>query len=371
MDEDLTRAKKYSGCKIRLAVIQLLLTVVFLLVMLIWGASAALRELVTGWSRNFYIQVGLYLALFVGIYYLVFVGLDFYPDFVLEHKFSLSNQTVVDWLKKSAKKVMLSLLMLLVAGEVLYFFLKHFPNYWWLLTATAWLMFTIVLGRITPVLIIPLFYKCQPLAATELRERLLRLGKNCRLNIKNVFRIELSSETKKANAAVAGLGKTRRILLGDTLLKNYSDEEIEAIFAHELGHVSLLHVWKLLGFAAAVSFVCFYLAHILLKIGMGLFGFGYIYDVAAFPLLVLILMLAGLIFMPIQNAYSRHLEKQADMFALDHIHSSDTFIAAIKKLASQNLSDPSPSRAVELLFYDHPPIGKRIGYCQQKNENKT
>jgi len=371
VDETTSQAKRYSQRKIRLAVIQLILTVVFLLIMVVSDASAMLRELVARWSHNFYVQVGLYLALFAGIYYVLFAGLDFYGGFVVEHKFSLSNQTVFGWLKKSAKKVILSLVMLLVAGEVLYFFLRHFPNYWWLLTATAWLLLTIVLGRITPILIIPLFYKCSVLPHESLRNRLLELGKKCGVTVKDVFEIQLSKDTKKANAAVAGIGKSRRILLGDTLLKNYAQEEVEAVFAHELGHVRLSHTWKILGFAAMISLICFYVTDLLVETGIARFGFDHIHDIAAFPLLALILMIAGLISMPIQNAYLRHLEKQADMFAIDHIPDNHSFISAIKKLSDQNLSDPSPSSLVELLLYDHPPIAKRLAYCERKDKSQA
>ena len=369
MEETSTQARQYSHSKTRLMVIQLLLTVIFLLVMLRSGASVFIRDLVAGWSPNFYLQVGLYLAIFGGIYYLLFVGLDFYGDFWLEHKFLLSDQTVLGWLKKSVKKLLLSLLMLLVAGEALYFFLRCFPNNWWLLAAAAWLLLAIVLGKITPVLIIPLFYKCSPLANRELKERLLGLCKNCSVGVEQVFEVQLSKDTRKANAAVAGLGKGRRILLSDTLLKNYSDEEIEAVFAHELGHLRLFHIWKILGFGAAASLVSFYLAYLLFKTGLSFFGFDQIYDIAAFALLALILMLMGLLFMPIQNCFLRYLEKQADMFALGHIQNRHSFISAITKLGNQNLSDPSPGRWEELLLYDHPPISKRLSYTRtEKNQ---
>ena len=360
------KAKQYSKLKTRLTVSQLLLTAVFLIIMLLSGASVFLRELVAGWSRNFYLQVGLYLAIFGGIYNLLFVGLDFYGSFVLEHKFQLSNQTAFGWLKKSIKKGLLSLLMLLPLAEALYFFLRHFPNHWWLLTTAAWLLLTIVLGKLAPVLIIPLFYKCSPLANRELKERLLRLSKNCGVGVEEVFEVQLSKDTQKANAAVAGFGKGRRILLGDTLLKNYSDDEIEAIFAHELGHVRLLHTWKILGFGAAISLVSFFLTYLLFERGLSFFGFDRIYDIAAFALLALILMLMGLLFTPIQNGYMRHLEKQADIFAIEQQEDPQSFSSAMTKLANQNLIDPSPGRCVELLFYDHPPISRRLRYVGTK-----
>jgi STE24 endopeptidase len=367
MEENLRRAKQYSKNKIRLTVVQLFLTAVFLITMLLSGASSFLNELVTGSSGNFYLQVGLYLAIFAGIHYLLFVSLDFYNSFILEHKFLLSNQTVLDWLKNSTKKGLLSLLIILAAGEGLYFFLRRFPNHWWLLATGAWVLLTIVLGKITPVLIIPLFYKCSPLQNSGLKEKLLGLGGTCGVGVKDVFEIQLSKDTKKANAAVVGLGKGRRILLGDTLLKNYSDEEIEAIFAHELGHLRLFHTWKIIGFGTAISLASFYLTYLLLETGISLFGFGRIYNIAAFPILSLILMFMGLTLTPIQNGYMRYLEKQADMFALNHIENKENFISAITKLGNQNLSDPSPNKLVELFAYTHPPISKRLRYAREES----
>lgn len=370
MDEIEKQAKEYSRSKIRLMVVQLLLTAAFLIFILILKTSVYLRDFVSGWSQNFYIQVGLFFLIFAGIYYLLFIALDFYDDFLLEHKFLLSNQTVPDWLIKSAKKILSSLLMLLIAAELLYFALKYFPNYWWLLVATAWLFLSIVIGKIAPVLIIPLFYKCSPLADGRLKERLLGLGKNCSLKIKNAYEIKLSRETKKANAAVVGFGKSRRILLGDTLLQNFSDDEVEAIFAHELAHIRLYHIWKILGFEVFVSLAAFYLAFLLYRQTLGLFGFSQVYDIAAFPLLLLILMLIGLLFMPVQNVFLRYLEKQADIFAVDHIPNSQSFVSALAKLAKQNLSDPSPSKFVELMLYTHPPIAERLRYVGREEHVK-
>jgi STE24 endopeptidase len=327
--------------------------------------------MVRQWSGNFYLQVGLYLAVFAAVCYLLFLGLDFYGGYVLEHKFGLSNQTVFGWVKKSAKKGLLSLALLLIAGEVLYFFLRCFSRHWWLPATAAWLALTIVLGRIAPILIIPLFYKCGPLDKKELKEKLFALGKNCGVRIKEVFEIKLSNETRKANAAVAGWGKSRRILLGDTLLNNYTGEEIEAVFAHELGHVRLHHVWKILAFGAAVSLISFYLTFLLFEAGTRALAFDGVDDVAAFPLLALILMAVGLVLMPIQLAYSRRLEKRADMFAMEHTKSPESFASAMCKLARQNLVDPSPGRLEELLLHDHPPVSERVRYIRSENTRES
>jgi len=366
MQENLERAKRYSRSKTRLTITEFVLTVAFLMIMLVSGASVGLRNIAAGRSENFSIQVGIYLVIFTVIYYLVFLGPDFYGGFLLEHKFGLSNQTLFGWAKKSGKKLLLGSAMLLIAAELLYFFLRRFPEHWWLLMTAAWFLLTIVVSKIAPVLIIPLFYKCQSVRNNALKERLVKLGENCAVHVKGVFEIQLSKDTRKANAAVAGLGKGRRILLGDTLLENYSNEEIETIFAHELGHVRLLHTWKILAFGAAASLLSFYVTSVLFKAGLNIFGLGQIDDIAAFPLLALIVMLMGLTLLPLQNAYLRRLEKQADLFALKHAQSGESFVSAITKLGNQNLSDPSPSKWEEIFLYDHPPVSKRLDYAKQR-----
>jgi STE24 endopeptidase len=177
-----------------------------------------------------------------------------------------------------------------------------------------------------------------------------------------VLEIRLSRETKKANAAVVGLGRHRRILIGDTLLDLCSHDEIEAVFAHELGHMALHHSWKLLGAEAAGSLVGFYLLYLLLGRSATALGFAGQQDIAALPLLLLWLMLLGLIVQPLHAAGSRHFERQADLFIVGRVEDPESLISALDKLAERNLADPQPSRLVELLLYDHPPIAKRIAY---------
>ena len=367
MEETSAQAKEYSRQKIHLAIYRLLLTLLFLMVILLSGASLFWRSVVVDWTQNFYIQVGLYLVVFNLVYDLIFLGLDFYGGFLLEHKFLLSNQTILDWIKQGIKKCLLSLALCIVAGEMLYVFLRHFPKTWWLLVTAGWFLLTVVLGKITPVLIIPLFYKCNTLSNESLKQTLLDLCTTCGVGIKRVFEIKLSKETRKANAAVAGFGKSKRILLSDTLLRNYSDDEIKGVFAHELAHVCLRHTWKILVFGGFLSLISFYLAYVSFNKSLGFFGFKQIYDIAAFPLLALIMLLIGLVFIPLQNGFLRYLEKEADMFALGHIGNKESFISMLKKLGEQNLSDPAPGKIVRILFYTHPSISERIGYAGKEN----
>ncbi len=365
MEASEARKKEYSKRKIRLSILHTVLTFIFLILILITGASALIRNLVTRWSGNFYIQAAIYFIIFGIIYDAIFVTLDFYADFILEHKFELSNQTFFGWLRQYIKKWILSLVLFLITMEGLYAFRRYFPNNWWLAAMAGWFAIAIVISKIAPVLIIPLFYKCTKLDNADLKQRLLELSESCNIKINDVFEIQLSKETKKANAAVVGFGKNKRILLGDTLKEKYSSDEIEAVFAHELGHICLYHVWKIFAFGAAVSFVVFYIAHISFDKSMVFFDFKQAYDIAAFPLLVLILSIAGLIFVPVQNWFSRHLEKQADFFAIGHIQNRECLASALSKLSEQNLSDPNPGRFTRIFFYSHPPIAERIKYIQK------
>jgi STE24 endopeptidase len=183
--------------------------------------------------------------------------------------------------------------------------------------------------------------------------------------VKKVFEIKLSKETKKANAAVIGLFRERRIVIGDTLLDLCTHDEIEAVFAHELGHVARRHAWKMLAVGGAFSLLGFFLVHLAFEYTATRLGFDGIDDIGAFPLLVLWLAFFGLVFRPFQSAWSRRLEKQADLFILGRVETPASLISALTKLARRNLADPAPNRLIELLFYTHPPIAKRIAYLEQ------
>lgn len=359
-----SRAKRYSRSKLTVGILKLALGFVFLLAFLLSGASREVYGLVRHVTDSYYLQLSGYLLVFSAIYGLVLLALDFYSDVVLERRYGLSNQTTAGWLARSAKEWGLSTLLALGVLNLLYAVIRNLPQWWWLVAAIGWFILLILIGKITPAVIVPLFYKTVPLQNHELAERLLALAGRCGVRVQRVFEIKLSKETNKANAAVVGLGRQRRILIGDTLLTLCSDDEIEAVFAHELGHVALHHTWKLLA-GGAVSFVLgFYLLHLVLGPSAVALGFAGPADIAAVPLLMLWIAVFGLASQPLQAAYSRHLERQADLFILDKVEQPETLASALTKLADRNLADPTPSRLVEVLFYTHPPIEKRIAYIR-------
>jgi STE24 endopeptidase len=356
------RAKQYSRSKLAIGILKMALGFLLLAAFLLSGASSELSGLFRSLSANYPLQLSGYLLVFSAGYYLLFLGLDFYGDVVLERRYGLSNQTTAGWLVRSAKEWGLSTLLVVAGLNLLYAVMRSLPHWWWLIAAVGWFILLVLISKITPAVIVPLFYKMVPLRDGELADRLLALAGRCGVRVRRVFEIKLSQETNKANAAVVGWGRNRRILIGDTLLTLCTSDEIEAVFAHELGHVALHHTGKLLA-GSAVSFVIgFYLLHVVLDPSAAALGFAGPAEIAAVPLLMLWIAVFGFLSKPLQTAYSRHLEKQADLFILDKVEKPESLASALTKLADRNLSDPNPGRLVEAHFYTPPPLAKRIDY---------
>ncbi len=358
-------SKRYSKQKYILAIIGMVVAFEYLVFMVLIG-SPALKHLLSFITANQYILIAIYIIAFTIILDLITIPLSFYGGFILEHIFKLSNQTFLGWIKDELKKFLISSVLVVLLVEIMYVFLRNFPNSWWIFMSIFWIFFSIVMARLAPVLIFPLFYKIVPINREDLREGLLSLAEGTGINIEGVYKINLSKDTKKANAALAGMGSTRRVLLSDTLLDSYSVAEIRSVFAHELGHHVYHHIWKLLVIGSVTGFIGFALCHYTLTNVAAILGYQHIHDIAAFPLLCLILGIFGFILLPIQNAYSRKMERACDMYAIRKTNDPHAFISTMEKLADQNLADKDPNRIIEILFYGHPPISKRIEMARKE-----
>lgn len=353
------RAKRYSRRRYALAVISLILGLSFLLLMAFY-LTRPMRDLASDLAHNYYLQVAIYYTGFCLLFFLISLPLDFYSGYILEHSFGLSNQGLVDWVKEELKGGGLAFALTLPLVEVIYFLLRNLPQYWWVLAGIFLTFFSIVMVRLGPTWILPLFYKSTPLEDKALREALIPLATGAGVTLEGVYKINLSKDTKKANAMLAGLGKTRRVILGDTLLEKFSTEEIQAVFAHELGHHVYRHIWKMLLVGSLGGFAGLALCNIILQWLVKVFHFYYLYDVATFPFIVLVLSCFALILLPLENLYSRYLKGRCDLYALESTRNPQAFISAMNKLSEQNLADKEPGTIIEYLFFDHPPISKRI-----------
>ncbi len=246
--------------------------------------------------------------------------------------------------------------MALVVVEVAYALLRLIPNVWWLVAAILYLVLVAGLAQLGPVLFLPMFFKLTPLDEPDLAERLHGLARRAGTRIQGIYRLNLSAKTTAANAMLVGLGRTRRVILGDTLLDRYTSEEIEVVFAHELGHQVHHDIPRLIAFQSAVTLVALYLANLALTQGAARLGYRGIADVATMPLLALVLGVVGTISTPLINWLSRDLESRADCYALTVTEAPRAFSSAMVRLANQNLAVYRPPEWEEWLFYDHPSI---------------
>jgi len=360
------KAKDYAKIMRRLSFFELGLGITFLLVLLFSPLSAWLADLLDFPKP---LQVALYFATVVICYGIVTAPLSFYGGFALPRRFGLSVQSLRGWLLDEAKGGVLGFLLGIGVMVFLYWLLGSF-DLWWLMAAAFVILLAVVMTNLSPLIIVPLFYKLEPLADEGLRERLVRLAERAKTRVRGVFTINLSSKATTGNAALMGLGNTRRIVIGDTILDRYSPEEIEVIMAHELGHHVHRDIAKLIALESATILVGFYLVHLVLKVSVPYFGFNGIADVAAFPVLALVLGAFALLLEPLTNAYSRYQEGSADEYALALTSNAEGFIAMMTKLTNQNLSEAQPSRWVELFFYDHPPYFKRVARARHYEEGE-
>jgi STE24 endopeptidase len=358
------KAKEYARIRHRLLVADLAIAAVYVLVLLLSGLSAWFKFQLLLVSSQPMVVIALYFVAFSVVYGLLDFPLSYYGGYVLPHRYGLSIQSLRGWLTDQAKGAALGLGIGLVALEVMYYLLRAFPSIWWLLTGILFLFFTIVLANLTPLLIVPLFFKFRPLEDEDLVSRLISLAERAGTRVRGVFTIDLSTRTTAANAALMGLGNTRRIVLGDTLMEKYDPDEIETILAHELAHHVHRDVWSGIAVQAALTLVGLFLADRLLRWGVAYFAFEGLADVAAFPLVAMAMGSLAVLTMPLANAYARWREGLADQFSLEMTGKPQAFISSMTKLANQNLSEAEPEPWAEFLLYSHPAIGKRIKRAQ-------
>lgn len=356
------QAKAYARQRRRLFFLETGLSGLFLLAWLIFGWSAELKSWLLTWTQNEWLLVLGFGIIFGLTFQLLELPLAYYAGFVLPHRYGQSTQTFRGWLKDQALGLALSVALGLPILSVVYWLLRVTGEWWWLLAALGYVLFSLVMGLLAPVVILPLFNKYAPLGEeqAELVRRLTALAERAGTRVAGVFRFDMSRRTKSANAALTGLGRTRRILLGDTLLEAFTTDEIETILAHELGHHVHGDIPRGLAFSSGMALAGLYLASLALAWGVTVFGFDGPTDIAALPLLALTLSVFGLVMMPLGNAYSRWRERLADRYALEATHKPEAFASAFARLANQNLSDADPEGWVVFLFASHPPLRERI-----------
>jgi STE24 endopeptidase len=361
------KAKEYSRIKRRLWLVGVAWEALYAAAWLGLGWAGALGAWLAGFTANPWLLVPAFAAVYGGIDSLLGTPLSYYSGFVLPHRYELSTQSLKDWLLDRVKGLAVGGPIALLLLEIFYLFLRAYPETWWLWAAGFMLVFSVLLSNLAPVLIMPIFNKFVPLDEEhrDLADRLIRLAERARTRVKGVYKFDMSRRTKSANAALTGIGNTRRIILGDTLINEFTPDEIETVLAHELGHHVNRDIPLLLAFGTASTLLGLYLASLAMRWGVAAFGFQSVADPAALPLLALALGGYGLLTMPLENGFSRWRERLADRYALESTGKATAFADAFTRLANQNLADVDPEPWVVWLFYNHPPLNERIASARR------
>ncbi len=361
-------AKEYDAIHNKLFVLQIVVLVGLLALYQFSGASAALSKGLTNrfGEGHWYVVNALYTLVSVFGFSACMFPFSYYSGHVLEHHYGLSNETFGDWFADFVKSLLIDMVLATILFSVIYALLRWMPNWWWLAAAVFYILFAVVLSTIAPVVIMPMFHKFEPLQEGELTDAVRKMMDEAGIKVVGVFKWGLEEKTTTANAAFAGIGRTKRIILGDTLLSGYSQEEILAILAHEVGHYKNRDTVRLMVTSSLLALLGFYIAHHCLSALVRVFELGGIDNIAAAPLFIFSLFIFSLVSMPFSNMHSRRREFAADAYAIQKTGSADALVAALEKLADQNLSNKEPSAWIEFLLHSHPSISRRVERARQQ-----
>lgn len=322
------------------------------------GLATVLRDATSGLAWP--LQVAVFFATLGVAAFLLTLPLTYYRAFVLPHRYGLSNQTTRGWLADLLKGAAIGAVLGGLSTEVLYALLRLNPDWWWVWAAIAYALLSVVLTLVAPVVILPFFFRLRPLRNHALRAAISGLAARAGAQVAEVCEINLSGKTRAANAAVVGLGLTRKIVLGDTLLDEFPPEEIEVVVAHELGHHVHRDLAKGILLGACLSVFGFGITAGVLKLAAARWHFAGVWDLGAFPALAASLGIWRAASSVTERAFTRKMEAAADAYSLELTGLGASFVASEVRLVNQNLAWLRPPRIVELLFYTHPAPWRRI-----------
>jgi len=360
-------AREYDAIHNRLFLLQLVFLGFLLAVYQFSGASAMLsRGLTERFGENlWYVSNAVYTVVSVFGFASFMLPFSYYSGHVLEHHYGLSNETFGEWFADFLKSFAVDLAVATILFSVIYALLRWMPEWWWLTSALFYILFAVVISTIAPVVIMPLFHRFEPLEEGELTEAVREMMDKAGIRFVGIYTWGLAEKTRTANAAFTGFGRTKRIVLSDTLLTNFTKQEILAILAHEVGHYKNRDTLRLMATSSCLALCAFYLVHHCL-IGLAdFFSIPALYDIGAAPMFIFCLFVFSMVSMPVANMHSRRREYAADEFAVEQMGSPDALVSAFEKLADQNLSNKEPVAWIEFLLHSHPSIARRIERARQ------
>jgi len=359
--EKQVKAKTYENEKRKISIVGSLLSLIFILLFYFSGLSHYLANI----NLSFIYVFLIYIILFHLISTIIGLPLGYYSSYVHEHKWGFSNYTNKTWIVDQLKSFAVSLILLPILLGLFFWVLWKFPETWWLVAATITTLVSIVFVTLFPVVILPIFNKYDTIEDEELTSQLSEILHKAGLQSSGFFRQDMSRQTKKENAFLAGMGKTRRVVIADNLLEHMSLSEIKSVIAHEVGHYRYSHLPKNILIGTIQQLIIFFLLNIIMKTLYPEFLTSNINNLTLFPMFSLIMsLLSSLLFGPLNNMISRYFERQADRTSLELYPDKDSFQKAMAGLANRNLSNAYPEWWVKLLYYSHPPIGERLSFAE-------
>jgi len=350
-------------------------SIAVLVLLLATGFSAALRNVARRVGRNWFFTIVVYIVLFTIITTLIDLPLNYYSEFVRQHAYGLSNQTFGKWFGDTLKSLAVACIVGALVMWVPYLLLRKSPRRWWLYTAIALVPFIVVANLVAPIWIAPLFNKFEPMHDKALEAKILSLANRAGIEGSRVYEVNKSVDTKTLNAYVAGLFGTKRIVLWDTTLNRMNDRELTFVMGHEMGHYVLLHVWQTIAFSTVILVASLYVAYrtadLLIARYRARWGFTSLSDVASFPLLLLLMSAFGFAVLPLELAFTRHIEHEADRFGLEITQTNHSAGTAFVKLQQEALVNPRPGVVYKIFRESHPPLGERIDFANEYHPWRT
>ena len=324
----------------------------------------------TGINLNIIGQALIFFAALAVISGIAGLPFDLYHTFVLERKYGFSTITWKLWLTDLLKSLLISAIIMAIIVSALIAFITYLPKSWWFWGWAFFTLFQVVMLWLYPVLIAPLFNKFEPIKDESLKGKIVALLSKAGLQAKGIYQVDEGKRSKHTNAYFTGIGKTKRIVLYDTLLSSHTQEEIVSVLAHEIGHWKKKHILKQLAFMILASLILFYLVYLIVGWPPLYRAFGMIQTpVYAGLFLVSLYFAAGGFFLsPAGSAITRHFEREADRMAFDLTGTAKPMVSALKRLAKDNLSNLHPHPWYVRFYYSHPPLTERIEYLQAMDD---